>query len=212
MPGNQCGADERSPQNKAVLEEYRTLREELLLHMKWGRQIVAASGPLFFIAVGGFLQFESSEATVVLGLVLLLVLVPLFLIYRAEVFSIARIASYIEKCIEPSVDGLRWTRANAASRIEHPKSKVRKFASRVMAPPTLRGGVILYFAIMVALAWWLPVHLLGHWYPGIVTVAMAALTAIFLWNCVLLALYRIRRRAWEEAWKVDLQRERIEPM
>lgn len=116
--------------SEAVLEEYRALREEILLHLRLRRQVVALSGSLFFVVLGFLAQSKDLVAYDLWGILCLLILLPLIMIYRYEVFAIARIASYIERFIEPRVEGLTWTRANVEAASHFNRWKREKWATR----------------------------------------------------------------------------------
>ncbi len=174
-----------------MLEEYNTLREELLLHIKLERQVLALSGTVAFVAFTFCAKFATVVPYDLYGVILLLLLTPIFLVYRAESFTIAKIASYIENCIESKVDGLNWTGHNI--------NKPARRSWRVLDLSSTATGAI-YFLILLLLSWGLPLYLKGKYLSIPATVAMAALSAVYLVNAVLLLSYRHYRRYWDSIW------------
>ena len=99
-----------------IIEEYKTLREELMLHMKLQRQALAFSGTAFFAILALLAKTDRSIDPEILGIGLLSIITPMFMLFLSESYRIAEIATYIEARIEPKVTGLEWTRLNAANK------------------------------------------------------------------------------------------------
>ena len=140
-----------------LIEEYKSLREELLLHIKLERQILALSGTVFFIVFGVLNQVGTKLDHDLWGIILMALITPLFLLYRGEVFSIAKIASYIEKFIEPKVKGLEWTGT-------HIKARPR-YGKQIFTWTSFRGNphqtTSIYFMVLLAISWAVPWYLKG---------------------------------------------------
>lgn len=179
---------------KALLEEYKTLREELLLHIKGTNQILISSGTLAFVALAFLIKIDVDYD--VCGILLLLLLTPLFFKYRNEVFSIARIATYIEKRIEVKVEGLNWTTQYNEACATHPSCFRFHRYLRKVSP----HAEVYYFLILLAMTWSLPVYLKKAFYSGSTIVIMSVLSAVYIYNYILLRKYRQYRSFWEQIW------------
>jgi len=180
-----------------LLEEYKTLREELLLHIRVINQILISSGTLAFVALTFLIKID--VAYDVCGIVLLLLLIPLFFKYRDEVFSIARIATYIEKRIEQRVEGLNWTtQYNRACAAQPSCFRFHRYLTR-----TLPHAEVCYFMILLVMTWLLPIYLNESFYSWSTTLIMGLLSAIYVYNYLILRKYRKYRQTWEKTWETS---------
>jgi hypothetical protein len=178
----------------ASLEEYKTLREELLLHIKVINQIIVSSGALYFVALTFLSKIDVNYD--LSGILLLSLLIPLFFKYRYEVFTIAKIASYIEKCIETKIDGLNWTGLHMQSLSKHRSS----FTLLTFLGGVWRNAEVFYFLILLTLTWLLPLYLKKAFYSVGATVIMLILTAVYIYNFVVLRKYAEYRSDWDRTW------------
>ena len=180
-----------------LLEEYRTLREELLLHIRQERQIVVVSGTVYFAMLAFLAKFGQTLSVDLWGIAPIVFLTPLFLLYRAELFSIAKIASYIGRFIEPEAKGLRWTRANIESSSKFGNKLFGWFPFRV-SPHQAIG---LYFIVLLFISWVVPPYLKGQWPSWLALSIMAGLSLVYIANFVSLIRYRSHRLKWEKIWE-----------
>lgn len=131
------------------LEEYRTLREELLLHLKMSIQVLIWAGAAVAAVLGILAKMESEAANSLfvlenwIGLLLLAVVTPFVIVYRQERFTIARIATYIEVRFEKNIPDLCWTTKNA-------EYKKEKFGSGS------KGASAVYFLTLISLSFAIP--------------------------------------------------------
>lgn len=179
---------------EALLEEYKTLREELLLHIKGINQILISSGTLAFVALTFLIKIGVNYD--VCGIVLLLLLLPLFFKYRNEVFSIARIVTYLEKRIEARVEGLNWTTQYNEACAKYRSCFRFHRCLRKVSP----HAEVYYFMVLLVMTWLLPVYLKKAFYSGSTTVIMAILSVVYIYNYILLRKYREYRSVWEQIW------------
>ncbi len=186
----------------ALLEEYKTLREEILLHVLLEKQIFALSGTLYFLALTFMTGLKMDTNFDLLGIILLLLLIPLFIIYRNEVFTIGKIASYIEKCIEPNVKYLDWTRLHIRSTPKYES----KFLKWTVWPSYI--GVSIYFIILFLLSWLIPIYLKGSFYSLRSLAIMGVLSLVYMHNFIILINYKKYRTAWEKVWEESLRQHR----
>ncbi len=178
-----------------LMEEYKTLREELLLHIRVINQILISSGTLAFVALTFLIKMDVDYD--VCGIVLLLLLIPLFFKYRDEVFYIARIASYIEKRIEQRLDELNWTTQYNRACATHPSCfRFHRYLTGV-----LPHAEVCYFMILLAMTWLLPVYLNESFYSPSTILIMGVLSAIYIYNYFILRQYRKYRLNWENIWE-----------
>lgn len=182
-----------------LLEEYRTLREEILLHIRLERQILALSGTVFFVGLAFLDQARSSLAPDLWGVLLIGLLTPLFLLYRAELFAIAKIAAYVQICIEPKVEGLEWTGAHIKAMPIH---GVHEFPRPGFEVPPHRA-IAAYFVALFGTAWSVP-FLLGEPPSWTVLGVMSILSIISFANLVSLFRFRSYRARWEKVWQRSL--------
>lgn len=180
--------------NSNIIEEYKTLREEVLLHIRMERQILALSGTVFFVVVA-FLS-KAGVSPSLWGVLLMALITPIFLLYREEVCAIAKIASYIHYCIEPRVEGLEWAHAHIDA--------IPKYGKDIFIRPSLElspSRVIgAYFLVLLAVSWALPFIKDSHMSPGL-AVVMSVLSAVYLINFVCLLRYRQYREKWDTIWQ-----------
>ena len=184
-------------EQNVLLEEYKTLREELMLHIKLEKQILALSGTLYFLALTFFSKLETSIDYDLCSIILILLLTPLFIIYRVEVFSIAKIASYIEKCIEPKAKGLNWTRLHIRALPTHGK-KCFNWRTFEISSSAVIG---IYFLVLLALSWVFPIYLKGSFLSLFPTIVMVPFSLIYIYNFLILLNYRKYRKGWESIWE-----------
>lgn len=180
------------------IEEYKTLREEILLRVRLQFQAVIFSGTAFFLALTFLSRMEPYKFNVEYwGLMLLLMINPFYLMYRMHVFAIAKIASYIEKCIEPDHDGLNWTGSHILS------SSINNYENLSFLDKfNVSINIIsMYFFTMTLISWVLPWKL-NSGAPSIwVLAAMGFLTLIIIGNYISLRNYKTHRKAWMDIWE-----------
>lgn len=192
----------RTHEEACLLEEYRSLREEMLLHLKLERQILALSGSLFFLILNFLRVSKDLNIDFTLyGVILQLSLLPLYVIFRVEVLTNAKIASYIQVCIEPKISTLSWTGLNIKATPEFYKRAgwgidfARHFGSN------------LYFLILLVLSWFIPLHLKGSFFDLYKTcdltvfIAMVILSLVYLENFFRLKSYIKKRKIWVNIWE-----------
>ena len=184
---------------QAVLEEYKTLREEILLHIKLEKQVFALSGTLYFLVLSFMTSSKINVNHDYSGVILLLLITPLFVIYRTEHFTIGKIASYIEKCIESKVDGLDWTRLHSQSHLRYPS----KFLKWILL--SSNTAVSIYFIVLLLLSWLIPAYLKGSFYSRLSLTIMVLLSLVYLWNFIVSLNFRRYRAVWEETWEKALK-------
>ncbi|MEM7456984.1 MAG: hypothetical protein AAF456_21755, partial [Planctomycetota bacterium] len=167
---------------KNILEEYKTLREELMLHVRLERQIVGLSSTLIFVVLGVFANLDNPALNQLCGLTLLMLLAPITLLYTHETFAIAKIASYIQQHIESRVPNLSWTTKHIEGLNRFATSQDRHPWYRRVPHLSVRICVLLYFSTLTVLAWSLPFYFEASFYPVRVWVAMAIPTAIIAFS------------------------------
>ena len=175
-----------------MLEEYRTLREELLMHLKQSHQVLFWSGSIVAATLGIFFRSSSSIPPDYAGLALLTILTPIVMVYRHESFIVGKIASYIQHRIESKTDGLNWTKANF--------NKLKNsYYGNFELHSTSIGSV--YFAVLFALAWVLILAYFSKETGFIIISFSTILSFIFLLNIGLLIRYKPYRRNWDLTWE-----------
>ncbi len=190
------------PQNTDYLiDEYRTLREELMLHMKQEWQVIGASATLAFVVVGVFAKIDDPVAYQLSGLALQMLLAPLSMIYTHESFAIAKIASFLQKNVERELTGLSWTTQHivALSRFAE-REKEHSWHERVSNVP-IRLAVILYFSLLLVLSWALPFYLAEGILPLSIALAMCVPTVMVIFNLLKLKAYNEHRSEWDSIWE-----------
>ena len=187
---------EASELHSARLEEYKSLREEVLLHIKLERQILALTGTVFFLALTFAAKFLPESHADIWSIVIMILLTPLFALYRAELFAIAKIASYIEEFIEPNVKGLRWT----GTHIQGVK-RFDKASPRAPFKISSHQAAGIYFVVLLVVAWALPWVFDGCTPSWTSLGAMAILSFIYILNLASLLRYGSHRERWQNVWK-----------
>lgn len=187
---------EASELHSARLEEYKSLREEVLLHIKLERQILALAGTIFFLALTFLAKALPESHADIWSIVIMILLTPLFALYRAELFAIAKIASYIEEFIEPQVEGLKWT----GTHIQGLK-RFDKAGPRVRFKISSHEAASIYFVVLLVVAWSLP-WVFDACTPSWPTISgMAILSFIYILNLASLLRYGSHRERWQNVWK-----------
>jgi len=184
-----------------LIEEYKALREEILLHIKFERQILAISGTVFFVALAFLTQLSVELDRDLWGVILIGLMTPLFLLYRVEVMTIAKISSYIQKFIESKVEDLEWTGAHIEA--------IPKFGRGLFHWWLLDIGasrvIGFYFLILLSIAWALPWYLDGERPSWFALGIMLALSVLYIANFISLLFYRSFRARWEAIWEKSLR-------
>ncbi len=196
---------------KVLLEEYRTLREELLLHYRLSRQAIVWMSTAFVALVGLFLKFEPPVSWKLASSVHTLLLIPFLSLYQHERTKIIRIASYLEVCIEPHSEELNWSgryvRSKKVMQVKGLKRQIR------MCLQTLLGVEILFF-IFGFLSVLIPWIALGSPTSGGLRrvdwqlVVMVGLNLYYVYRLVWFFTWPQRREKVVERWRVFLQQER----
>ncbi len=177
----------------ALIEEYKTLRDEIITHIKLKRQMVGLSGTVVVIAITFCEKTAASISYDLLGVLLLILLVPIFLVYRAECFSIAKIASYIEKRIESKVEGLNWAGAN----INRPSRRgLRIFDIRSSTTEAM------YFLMLLMVSWGVPCYLKKSSLSTVAIIIMSMFSCVYLFNAFLVFKYYSYRKDCDDMWVI----------
>jgi len=185
--------------SNAILEEYRTLREELLLNITLERQILTISSTIYFAILAFLCKFGNNISVGMWSIILLLVITPHFLLYRAVLFKIGNIASYIEKFIESEVKELRWTQAYIEA--------IPKFGKRVFGKWSFnlsKHQVIgIYYLIFLFISCFVPPYFTGKIFSPSAMCIIGILSLINIVNFIMLMRYRSFRQKWEKIWDLS---------
>lgn len=179
-----------------LLEEYKTLREELLLHVKLERQILALSGTLAFLVLTFMTRIGAVHNYDLWGVTLVVLLTPVFIIYRMEVFAVAKIASYIELCIESRIPDLCWTTRHIRS---HPTFGSQLWSCGVVKLDSLTA-IGIYFLVLLALSWAIPIWLKGTMPSLPALLVMIPFSTVYIINFITLKQYKSYRDEWSNIW------------
>jgi hypothetical protein len=187
-----------------LIEEYKTLRSELLLHMKQSQQVLAWSGTIAVATVGLCLKAVDIIPKEYSGLILLAIITPITLVYKHECFVIGKIASYIQHRIEPVLVDLNWTTDNFL--------KPNPSGLRILDFRSSSIGSI-YFSVLLAGSWIFPWSLTGKLPNTTSIIIMSIFSVIYAINVITLFCYKHYRNGWDKIWELahsDLILSRVE--
>lgn len=180
-----------------ILEEYKTLREELLLHSAQKRQVIIWLTTAYIALTGVILKYGEFLNCDIASTILLLLLIPFISLYQDESDCIGSIASYIENYIEMKLPDLKWTKSNVES-LDLPIYKL--FLDSIIGKKSI-------FYLFGILSWLLPYFVFeNRCYRFIPTTILIILTIIYLSKILRFLTWRDRRKKETERWQKHFKR------
>jgi hypothetical protein len=159
--------DQRLPSfeeiSKGLLEEYKTIRGEILQTQGQRIQIISptvgAIGVILSISFGLVLRAQATSPDKLLmiavgaAIVIYVILIPSLIMMISVQQAIQRLGGYIRLFIEPQVPGLNW------------ENRIQKFKLQTRFAGGLRGMGAMYYFLAI-LPWFLPLYFLSHYPKG----------------------------------------------
>lgn len=149
--------------SKGLLEEYKTIRGEILQTQAQRIQIISltvgAIGVILSISFGLVLRAETTPLdkllliTVGAAIVIYVILIPSLIMMISVQQAIQRLGGYIRLFIEPQVPGLNW------------ENRMQKFKIQTRFAGGLHGMGAMYYFLAI-LPWFLPLYFLSQYPKG----------------------------------------------